>query len=116
MFQRIVHAARESQDENLTKKLIKHLKNSHVTEGAIGNAYSCLLDVLVAKNKHEEVVMAFEAALKDAGLAHINRTAIIRVKEVYESLGKPFEYPIPPKNIRSIASTTTSSDDDAKKV
>ncbi|EFA01919.1 leucine-rich PPR motif-containing protein, mitochondrial [Tribolium castaneum] len=114
MFQRIVHAARETQDENLIKKLIKHLKNSNVTEGAVGNAYSCLLDVLVAKNNTEEVVLAFELALKDAGLNHLNRTAILRVKEVYEKLGKPFDYAIPPKNPR-IATSTSSGEEDAKK-
>ncbi|XP_068906051.1 leucine-rich PPR motif-containing protein, mitochondrial [Tenebrio molitor] len=115
MFQRIVHTARDTTDENLIKKLIEHLKTSNVTEGAVGNAYSCLLDVLVSKNNVEEIPTVFETAVKDAGITHVNRTAIVRVKEVYDKLGKPFNHPIPPKNAKSMTSTTSSSEEDAKR-
>jgi len=98
MFQKIVHTAREKQDEILIQKLINHLKNSTVTEGAMGNAYSCLLDVLVAKNKIEDVINIFEIAVNEVKVEHINRTAVLRVKEIYEKLGRPFTYAIPPKN------------------
>ncbi|CAH1960974.1 unnamed protein product [Acanthoscelides obtectus] len=101
MFQKIVHIARERQDENLAKKLIDHLKESKVTEGAIGNAYSCLLDVLVGKQKDEEVVHTFEQATKDVPINAINRTAVLRVKEIYERLGKPFTLAIPPKTTKN---------------
>lgn len=113
MFQRIVHAARDEKNEDLIKRLIEHLKISNVTEGAIGNAYSCLLDVLVAKSNDEEIIKTFETAVKEVGLGHINRTAIVRVKEIYDRLGKPFEYQIPPKNVKN--STTSSSESDRKK-
>lgn len=73
MFQRIVQTAREKQDEELTKKLIEHLKISNVTEGAIGNAYSCLLDVLHGKGRNDELVATFEGALKDVRIDSINR-------------------------------------------
>lgn len=97
MFQRVVQHARESKDENLTEKLIDHLKTSKVTEGAIGNAYSCLLDVLVSKEKNEEVIKTFEKAVEDVNIDFINRTAVLRVKEVFEKSGKEFNYKIPPK-------------------
>ncbi|CAH0561344.1 unnamed protein product [Brassicogethes aeneus] len=118
MFQRIVQTAREKQDEDLTKKLIEHLKISNVTEGAIGNAYSCLLDILHQKNKEDELVNAFEAAIKDIKIESLNRTAIFRVKEVYDKLGKPFNHTIPPKVTKTgtIDSSSSSSDDKAKKV
>lgn len=97
MFQKIVQTARDKQDENLAKKLIEHLKISNVTEGAIGIAYSCLLDVLVSKEKIEEAVETFELAIKSVNIESINRTAVLRIKEVYEKLGKPFDHPIPSK-------------------
>ncbi|KAJ8913044.1 hypothetical protein NQ315_002060 [Exocentrus adspersus] len=102
MFQKIVQTARDKQDENLAKKLIQHLKISNVTEGAIGNAYSCLLDVLVGKEKIEEAVDTFESAIKDVNIETINRTAVLRIKEIYEKLEKPFNYPIPPRNAKSL--------------
>lgn len=109
MFQRIVHAAREKNDEELITKLINHLKTSNVTEGAMGNAYSCLLDVIVTKNNPEEAMNTFETIVKEVGLHYINRTAILRVKEHYNNLGKPFNYEIPPKNVKT---TSTSLEDD----
>ncbi|KAL1506626.1 hypothetical protein ABEB36_005952 [Hypothenemus hampei] len=98
MFQKIIHTARELQDEDLIQRLTEHLKISNVTAGAVGNVYSCYLDVLVAKNKVEDVVETFENALKQVPIENINRTAVLRVKEIYEKLGKPFTYPIPSKN------------------
>ncbi|XP_066146551.1 leucine-rich PPR motif-containing protein, mitochondrial [Euwallacea fornicatus] len=98
MFQKIIHTARETQDQELIKRLTDHLKISNVTPGAVGNAFSCYLDVLVAKNMTDEVVEVFERALTQVPIDNINRTAVLRVKEVYEKLGKPFEHPIPSKN------------------
>lgn len=107
-----MQTAREQQDEELIKKLIDHLNISNVTEGAIGNAYSCLLDILVPKGKKEEVVAVLEEALKQVKIDFINRTALLRVKAVYDDLGKPFDYVIPPK-VNQKAQTSSSSDDDA---
>lgn len=105
MFQRVVQYAREKKDESITQKLIDHLKTSKVTPGAIGNAYSCLLDVLVAKGKNDEVITTFEKAVKDVNIDYINRTAVLRVKEVFEKLGKEFTYKIPPKVNRNAANS-----------
>ncbi|GLV39949.1 bicoid stability factor [Carabus blaptoides fortunei] len=112
MFQRVVQLARETKNETLIARLIEHLKSSKVSEGALGNAYSCLFDVLVALDKPADTINAFEQAVKDLNLEHINRTALLRVKEVYEKSGKPFTHQIPPKNVKS--STSSSSDDDKK--
>jgi len=98
MFQKIIHTARETQNEDLIRRLTEHLKVSNVTQGAIGNAYSCYLDVLVAKNKIEEAVEIFEKALTLVPIENINRTAILRVRDVYAKLGRPFNHEIPSKN------------------
>lgn len=111
MFQRVVQLARETKNETLITRLIEHLKNSKVSEGALGNAYSCLFDVLVALDKPTDTVNAFEQAVKDLSLEHINRTALLRVKEVYEKSGKPFTHQIPPKNVKSSTSSSSSEDD-----
>lgn len=114
MFQRVVQYCRETKDDTLTKKLIDHLKNSKVSEGAIGNAYSCLLDVLVNVEKHEEVVQCFEQAVKDVNIENINRTAILRAKEIYDKLNVPFKHQIPAKSNKSTSSSQSSSDEDHK--
>lgn len=97
MFQKVIQTARDSQDEDLIKRLTEHLKISNVTPGAVGNAYSCYFDVLVSRNKDNEVVELFDRIVTEVPIDNINRTAVLRVKEVYEKLGKPFNYPIPAK-------------------
>ncbi|KAF5285354.1 hypothetical protein FQA39_LY04453 [Lamprigera yunnana] len=111
MFQRIVQKARENSDENMVRNLITHLKTSVVTPGAVGNAYSCLLDILVSKEKSEEVINVFEDALKDISLDHINRTALFRVKSVFKNLDKPFNFEIPSKSQPSSTTLSTSDED-----
>jgi hypothetical protein len=46
MFQHILQEARERRDENIPRKLIALLQGTAMSEGAYGNAYSCLIDVL----------------------------------------------------------------------
>lgn len=109
MFQKIVQTARDQQNETLAKKLIEHLKITKVSDGAIGNAYSCLLDVLFSKQNYEELIETFEKATKAVPVNCLNRTAIIRCKEAYEKLGKPFNYTVPPRNNKSNLTTEESS-------
>ncbi|XP_044733810.1 leucine-rich PPR motif-containing protein, mitochondrial [Chrysoperla carnea] len=113
MFQRIVQYARESKDDELARQLIQVLKSTKVTEGAFGNAYSCLLDVLVAKEEYEVGLKELQNAVNDVCLENINRTALTRLKQGLTQLGKPFPYEIPPKNAKS--SSSSSSDDEKKK-
>lgn len=116
MFQRVLQQARETANEQLTKKLIDHLKNSNVTEGALGNAYSCLLDILVIKQNNEEIVSTFENAVRDVNINYLNRTAVLRVNEAYSKLGKPFSHKIPTKADKpSSTSSSSSSEEDKKK-
>ncbi|GJQ86626.1 hypothetical protein Trydic_g15730 [Trypoxylus dichotomus] len=118
MFQRVVQVVRETKDESLIRKLIAHLKTSNVTEGAIGNAYSCLLDVLVVKESDDELVKTFETAIKEIPIDTINRTAVLRVKDIYIRLNKPFDYKIPPKVNKpsgQLTSNSSSSAEDAKR-
>ncbi|CAG9859713.1 unnamed protein product [Phyllotreta striolata] len=102
MFQKIVQSARDEQNEVLANKLIEHLQSSSVSQGAVGNAYSCLLDILFAKGKYDEVVKTFEDVAKSVSLESLNRTAVVRCKEAFEKLDKPFNYTIPAKNRRGV--------------
>lgn len=114
MFQRVVQHCRETKDDVLINKLIDHLKTSKVTEGAIGNAYSCLIDVLVTKEKVEEAITTFENAIKDVSIENLNRTAILRVKEMHEKLNKPFNYKLPTKSNKSSSSLSSSDEEHSK--
>lgn len=112
MFQRIVSIARANKDLELVEKLVKHLKKGTVSEGALGNVYSCLLDVLVLREEYEKVISTFESVLKEVPITAVNRTAVVRVKEVYDKLEKPFNYRIPAKSASKSSGTSLSSSDE----
>lgn len=121
MFQRIVHLAREKQDEKLIQRLIELLKQTKVSEGAIGNAYSCLLDVYAIKEQYENGLVALDTAVKDVCLENINRTALVRIKAGLEKSGKHFPHIIPDRVLKqneessdSSSSSSSSSDDEKK--
>ncbi|XP_044750099.1 leucine-rich PPR motif-containing protein, mitochondrial [Coccinella septempunctata] len=109
MFQRVVQVARNTHNEEVVRNLIVHLKTSNITEGALGNVYSCLLDIKYAKGPANEVVETFEEALKDVSVDSMNRTAILRVKSCYDEIGKPFNHKVPPKNKNQNTSSSSSS-------
>ncbi|XP_045480042.1 leucine-rich PPR motif-containing protein, mitochondrial [Harmonia axyridis] len=112
MFQRVVQVARNLQNEEIIKNLIEHLKTSNITEGALGNVYSCLIDIKYAKGPAKEVIEIFENALKDVSVDHMNRTAVLRVKNCFDQLGKPFNHKIPIKNKNINTSSSSSSESD----
>ena len=116
MFQGALQAAREKQDEKLAEKLIVYLKETQISEGALGNAYSCYLDVLVAKEKHEEGLIVLKKAIEDVCLDHLNKTALTRLKAGVEAKGIKFPHKITNKNVNdttsSSSSSSGSSDDD----
>lgn len=114
MFQRVVQHCRQQKDDQLIKQLIDHLKISKVTEGALGNAYSCLLDVLVSKEKNEETIKCFQEAIKDVSIEFINKTALTRVKEVHDKLNLPFNHQIPNKSNKMSSSSQSSSSDEER--
>lgn len=109
MFQRIVHVARENQNAGLIIKLIDQLRTAKVTEGALGNVYSCLLDVYTLKQQYDEGLEALKTSIKDVCLEHINRTALQRLKDGLEKSGKEFPYQIPARTNVKYDDTTTSS-------
>lgn len=119
MFQRVVQHARENNDLTLIQKLVEHLKISQVTEGALGNAYSCLLDIACTKAQPKEVVSIFESTIKEVSIHSINRTAVVRVKSIYDQLGQAFNHKIPAKTnakpSSSSSSSNSSEEDDNKK-
>lgn len=120
MFQRIVQLARDKQDERLIQRLIDLLKRTKVSEGAIGNAYSCLLDVYAVKEQYDDGLVALDSAVKEVCLENINRTALIRIKNGLEKNGKGFPHKIPDKTHKnneesSDSSSSSSSSDDEKK-
>ncbi|XP_055858691.1 leucine-rich PPR motif-containing protein, mitochondrial [Episyrphus balteatus] len=131
MFQRILQACREKNDEQLARNLINQLSNSQITGGAVGNAYSCLLDIQCANEKFDKALEDLNVALKSFPIEHINRTALIRLKTGLEASGKKFPHPIPEKknekssdpisssdssgSSSSDSDSTSSSDDDVKR-
>jgi leucine-rich PPR motif-containing protein len=103
--------------------LVDLLKEAHVTSGAQGIAYSCLIDVLVARGRAREALERLTAGLGVNGssglsLEDVNRTALMRLKSAVESEGLTFGFAIPKKCNSSKAHRPTSSaasigDDDA---
>lgn len=113
MFSHIAHTARDTKNEGLIRKLIDHVRETKVSEGALGNLYSCLLDVYSAKEEYEQGLVAVQEAIKDVCLENINRTALLRIKDGLAKSNKDFPYKIPEKNTNSnggkLDSTTSSS-------
>ncbi|XP_017067892.2 leucine-rich PPR motif-containing protein, mitochondrial [Drosophila eugracilis] len=116
MFQRVLQTAREQQDEKLVSTVISQLKNSKISEGAIGNAYSCLIDIQTTKGNSEKAMDVLANAIKDVSLENINRTALLRLKQAVEEKSQTFPYTIPEKRTKaddsSSSSSSSSSDDD----
>lgn len=118
MFQRVIHDAREKQDAEMMVRLIDTLKTTKLTKGALGNAYSGLIDVLSSKEQFEEAYKVLKRAVSEVdGVESINRTALLRVKEGLEKTksAQKFEYEIPRKTQKydsSSSSSSSSSDDE----
>lgn len=115
MFQRVLQIAREQKNEKLAESTISQLKTSKISEGAIGNAYSCLIDIQTINETPDKALATLNTAVKDVCLENINRTALMRLKEALEAQKKQFPYTIPEKKVKSINSSSTSSassDDD----
>ncbi|KAH8391791.1 hypothetical protein KR215_003667 [Drosophila sulfurigaster] len=117
MFQRVLQTAREQQDEKLASTVISQLRSSKISEGAIGNAYSCLLDIQTTKGNTDKALDVLANAIKDVSLEHINRTALLRLKQAVEAKSQKFPYTVPEKRTKagessSSSSGSSSSDDD----
>lgn len=112
MFQHVLQEARNKQDENIPHKLISLLQGTSVSEGAKGNAYSCLIDILVSSEKYEDALVIVKEAVKDVCLENMNKTALTRLQAGLLKQGKAFPFEIPPKNAKSSSSSSSSSDDE----
>lgn len=115
MFQRVLQTAREQNDDKLAQSVINQLRDSKISEGAIGNAYSCLIDIQTGKGNADKALETLKTAIKDVCLENINRTALLRLKALVEAEKKEFPYNIPEKKLgKSLSSSTSSqsSDDD----
>ncbi|KAH8324400.1 hypothetical protein KR074_006666 [Drosophila pseudoananassae] len=116
MFQRVLQTAREQQDEKLASVVISQLRDSKISEGAIGNAYSCLIDIQTNKGITDKALDVLANAVKDVSLENINRTALLRLKQAVEEKSQKFPYTIPEKRTKaddsSSSSSSSSSDDD----
>lgn len=122
MFQRVAQVARERQDIELAQRLIDKLHSAKITDGALGIAYSCLVDVLAAKEKFAEGLKTVEQATQHVGIEYINRTALFRLKDGLEKSGQKFPFTIPDKVKRapepenSSSSSSSSSDDEVEQL
>jgi leucine-rich PPR motif-containing protein len=119
MFHRIVQVAREKSSTQLIEKLITLLQSgTAISEGAIGNCYSALIDIQTTKGNANAVQDTLVKAVDAVCLENINTTALNRAKEVMEKAGKSFPYTIPEKKTKkqdsSSSSSSSSSDDDVR--
>ncbi|XP_017859465.1 PREDICTED: leucine-rich PPR motif-containing protein, mitochondrial [Drosophila arizonae] len=114
MFQRVLQTAREQQDEKLASTVISQLRGSKISEGAIGNAYSCLIDIQTTKGNTDKALEVLANAIKDVSLENINRTALLRLKQAVEEKSQQFPYTVPEKRAKAedSSSSSSSSDDD----
>lgn len=115
MFQRIIQMARRNEDEKLAQNLIVKLSEAKVSEGAMGNAYSCLIDIYAAKDNADACLKAVNDCIKAVSLENVNNTALQRAKECVEKAGQKFPHTIPEKktsNQDSSSSSSSSSSDD----
>lgn len=119
MFHRIVQVAREKSDADLVLKLLSLLKNgTAISEGAIGNVYSALIDIQTAKEDVPKILESVNKAVESVCLENINATALSRAKQVVEKTGQNFPYKVPEKKSKkdtSSSSSSSSSDDDVTK-
>jgi leucine-rich PPR motif-containing protein len=112
MFQKVCQVARATGNLELAFGLVNQLSSAqHVSGGAKGIAYSCLLDCLCAAGKHQEGWKALQEAMEGGVvLQDVNRTALVRLKQGLEDNGDDFPYEIPPKNpCRDLDRMTSSS-------
>lgn len=115
MFQRVIQMARKNEDEKIVQKLIGVLTEAKVSEGAMGNVYSCLIDICAAKNNADACLKAVNDCVKAVSFENVNRTALQRAKECVENAGQKFPHKIPDKktsNLDSSSSSSSSSSDD----
>ncbi|XP_069704273.1 leucine-rich PPR motif-containing protein, mitochondrial [Periplaneta americana] len=111
MFQYVLQEARNKQDESIPRKLLSFLHGTAVSEGAKGNAYSCLVDILVSSKKYDDALLVVKEALEDVCLENMNRTALTRLQAGLLEQGKTFPFKIPPKNAKSSSSSSSSDDE-----
>lgn len=111
MFQKVLQHARETSDEKCVSIVLASVKDSKISEGAIGNIYSCELDILTKKGEASKAMTVLNNGLKDICLENFNRTALIRLKDLCTEKGIEFPHTISAKP-NSSSSSSSSSDDD----
>jgi leucine-rich PPR motif-containing protein len=122
MFHRIIQEGREKENPEMVNKLISYLNNgTSISEGAIGNVYSSLIDIYASKKDVPALLDSLKKAVDSVCLENINTTALNRAKECIESAGQKFPYKIPEKKSKkqqdnsSSSSSSSSSDDEVTK-
>lgn len=96
---------------------MSQLRELKISEGAIGNAFSCLIDIQLTNGNIDKALDTLKTAVKDVCLENINRTALLRLRTALEEQNKEFPFAIPEKkNKKDITSSTSSdsSDDDVR--
>lgn len=111
MFQKVLQHARETSDDESVAVILASVKDAKISEGALGNIYSCGLDILTKKEDASRAMSLLNDGLKDICLEKFNRTALIRLKELCLKKGIDFPHTISSKS-NSSSSSSSSSDDD----
>lgn len=111
MFQKVLQHARDTSNEKSVYSILASVKDSKISEGALGNIYSCALDILTKKQETSKALALLDEGLKDICLENFNRTALIRLKDLCSMKGIEFPHKIIAK-ANSSSSSSSSSDDD----
>lgn len=110
MFQKVLKYARETSNEKAVYSILASVKDCKISEGALGNIYSCALDILTKKQETSEALSLLDKGLKDICLENFNRTALIRLKDLCSLKGIEFPHKIS-ANANSSSSSSSSDDD-----
>lgn len=111
MFQKVLQYARETSNEKPVFIILSSAKDSKISEGALGNIYSCAIDILTKKEETSKALSLLNDGVKDICLENFNRTALIRLKDLCLKKGVEFPHKISAKTTSSSSSSSSSDDD-----
>lgn len=97
MFKRVLQESRENKNVDVLDKLLGFLKSSTViSPKALGYAYSCKMDILIAKGEHQAAVNTLTASLSSGlSLEDFSRNTLVKTKNAVELGGGQFNHKIP---------------------
>lgn len=91
-FKYITQKAIQTQNVQLAKKLVYVLESSLVSDEALSEAHSCLLDVYAANEQFEEGARVIDTLKHQNKLKFVQRDSLKRIRNGLAAVGKSFLY------------------------